>query len=63
MLNEFCRIGLLKKICLDPEMIEQSLDEFMDRHNNDRTRKGTRCRGGTHGETYIEGKKLCEEKT
>jgi hypothetical protein len=62
VLNEFYRIAFRKKIYSDVEMLQQDLDEFMDRYNNQRTHQGKRCQGRTPMATFIEGKKLYDQK-
>jgi transposase InsO family protein len=62
VLNEFYRIAFRKKIYSELEMLQQDLDEFMDRYNNERTHQGKRCQGRTPMTTFIEGKRLYEEK-
>ena len=47
---------------LPMEMLQEDLDIFMDRYNNERTHQGKRCRGRTPMATFIEGKQLYEEK-
>jgi transposase InsO family protein len=62
VLNEFYRIAFRKKIYTDIEMLQQDLDDFMDRYNNQRTHQGKRCQGRTPMATFIDGKRLYEEK-
>jgi transposase InsO family protein len=62
MLNEFYRIAFRKKIYSDIEMLQNDLDKFMDIYNNQRTHQGKRCKGRTPMATFIEGKKLYDEK-
>ena len=62
VLNEFYRIAFRKKIYSDLEMLQQDLDEFMDAYNQERTHQGKRCQGRTPMTTFIEGKRLYEEK-
>jgi transposase InsO family protein len=62
VLNEFYRIAFRKKIYSDLEMLQQDLDEFMDRYNSDRTHQGKRCQGRTPMATFVDGKRLYEEK-
>ena len=62
MLNEFYRIAFRKKIYSDIEMLQQDLDEFMDRYNNQRTHQGKRCQGRTPMTTFVEGKEAYSEK-
>ena len=62
VLNEFYRIAFRRKIYSDLEILQPDLDEFMDRYNNERTHQGKRCQGRTPMTTFIEGKRLYEEK-
>lgn len=62
ILNEFYRIAFRKKIYTDLEMLQQDLDEFMEMYNNERTHQGKRCQGRTPKATFVEGKRLYEEK-
>ena len=62
MLNEFYRIAFRKKIYSDIEMLQEDLDQFMDMYNNQRTHQGKRCQGKTPMVTFMEGKKLYDEK-
>jgi transposase InsO family protein len=62
VLNEFYRVFFRKKIYSDIESLQNDLDEYIDEYNNDRTHQGKRCQGRTPMQTFIEGKRLCEEK-
>lgn len=62
VLNEFYRVTFRKKIYSDIETLQRDLDEYMVEYNTERTRQGKRCKGRTPMETFIEGKKLFNEK-
>jgi len=62
VLNEFYRITFRKKIYSDIETLQMDLDEFMVEYNTERTHQGKRCKGRTPMETFIDGKKLFNEK-
>ena len=63
VLNEFYRVAFRKKIYSDIEALQSDLDEYMSKYNNERTHQGKRCRGRTPMETFVEGKKLFNEKS
>jgi transposase InsO family protein len=62
VLNEFYRVTFRKKIYSDIETLQRDLDEYMLEYNTKRTHQGKRCQGKTPMETFIEGKKLFDEK-
>jgi len=62
VLNEFYRVTFRKKIYSDIETLQTDLDEYMLEYNTKRTHQGKRCQGKTPMETFIEGKKLFDEK-
>jgi transposase InsO family protein len=62
VLNEFYRVTFRKKIYSDIETLQTDLDEYMLEYNTKRTHEGKRCQGNTPMETFIEGKKLFDEK-
>ena len=62
VLNEFYRITFRKKIYSDIETLQMDLDEYMVEYNTERTHQGKRCKGRTPMETFIDGKKLFNEK-
>jgi transposase InsO family protein len=62
ILNEFYRITFRKKLYHDLETLQEDLDEYIHRYNNERTHQGKRCKGRTPMETFIEGKKIYNEK-
>lgn len=62
VLNEFYRITFRKKIYSDIETLQMDLDEYMVEYNTERTHQGKRCKGRSPMETFIDGKKLFNEK-
>jgi transposase InsO family protein len=62
VLNEFYRITFRKKMYSDIETLQRDLDEYMVEYNTERTHQGKRCKGRTPMETFIDGKKLFNEK-
>ena len=62
VLNEFYRITFRKKIYSDIETLQRDLDEYIVEYNTERTHQGKRCKGRTPMETFIDGKKLFDEK-
>ena len=62
ILNEFYRITFRKKIYSDIETLQNDLDEYIVEYNWKRTHQGKRCKGRTPMETFIEGKKLFNDK-
>jgi transposase InsO family protein len=62
VLNEFYRIAFRKKIYSDLETLQTDLDEFLCRYNKERTHQGKRCKGRTPMATFVDGKKIFNEK-
>lgn len=62
VLNEFYRVAFRKMIYSDIETLQKGLDEYMLEYNTKRTHQGKRCQGRTPMETFIDGKKLFDEK-
>jgi transposase InsO family protein len=62
VLNEFYRITFRKKIYSDIETLQVDLDEYMKKYNHERTHQGKRCKGRTPMQTFIEGKRLFNDK-
>jgi hypothetical protein len=62
VLNEFYRVTFRKKLYSDLETLQNDLDEYIVEYNCKRTHQGKRCKGRTPMETFIEGKKLFNEK-
>jgi hypothetical protein len=62
VLNEYYRIIFRKKIYSDIGTLPIDLDEYTVEYNAERTYQEKRCKGRTPMETFIEGKKLFNEK-
>jgi len=62
ILNEFYRVAFRKKVYADIETLQVDLDEYMDKYNITRTHQGKRCQGRTPMDTFLDGKKLFDEK-
>jgi transposase InsO family protein len=62
ILNEFYRVAFRKKIYSGLETLQNDLDEYMRKYNQERTHQGKRCKGRTPMQTFLDGKKLFEEK-
>lgn len=62
MLNEFYRVTFRKKIYSDIETLQNYLDAYIVEYNWKRTHQGKRCKGRMPMETFIEGKKLFNDK-
>jgi len=62
ILNEFYRVAFRKKIYSGLESLQIDLDEYMRKYNEERTHQGKRCKGRTPMQTFLDGKKLFEEK-
>lgn len=63
ILNEFYRVVFRKKVYSDLEVLQKDLDEYIDQYNNQRTHQGKRCQGRTPMATFLEGKRLFQEKS
>jgi transposase InsO family protein len=62
VLNEFFKVTFRKKIYSDIDTLQVDLDEYIQRYNTERTHQGKRCQGRTPMQTFIDGKKLFNEK-
>lgn len=62
VLDEFYRIAFLKKIYLTLEELQQDLDAWLFKYNNERPHQGKRCQGKTPVETFIANLPLAKEK-
>ena len=63
VLNEFYQVNFRKKIYSDPEALQNDLDEYIAEYNWKCTHQDKRCKGRTPMETFIESKKLFNEKS
>jgi transposase InsO family protein len=62
VLNEFYKITFRGKIYSDLETLQKDLDGYIHHYNNERTHQGKRCQGRTPMTTFIEGKKIYNDK-
>lgn len=62
ILHEFYQVAFRKKIYQSLEELQTDLDEWISFYNNDRTHQGKMCCGRTPMETFLDGKKIWEEK-
>ena len=51
-----------KKIYRSVEELQEDLDHWMERYNNERVHQGKRCQGRTPMETFRENIELAKEK-
>jgi transposase InsO family protein len=61
-LNEFYRIAFRKKVYSNIDSLQKDLDGYMLYYNQDRTHQGKRCQGRTPMQTFLDAKKLVQEK-
>jgi len=62
ILDEFYRVAFRKKIYRDVDELQEDLDHWLERYNNDRAHQGKRCGGRTPMETFEENLELAKEK-
>jgi transposase InsO family protein len=62
ILNEFYQVAFRKKVYRTMQDLQQDLDEWIDRYNNERTHQGKMCCGRTPMQTCIDGKSKWIEK-
>ena len=62
MLDEFYRVAFRKKIYHSLEELQEDLDHWLERYNNERVHQGKRCQGRTPMETFRENEGLAREK-
>jgi transposase InsO family protein len=62
ILNEFYTITFRKKLYHSLEELQVDLDIWLDDYNNNRTHQGKMCCGRTPMQTFIDGKRLWQEK-
>jgi len=61
ILDEY-RVAFRRKIYRGIEALQEDLDHWMERYNNERVHRGKRCQGRTPMETFRENRKLAKEK-
>lgn len=62
ILEEFYQVAFRKKIYNNLEELQLDLDEWVHYYNNERTHQGKMCCGRTPMQTFLEGKKIWQEK-
>ena len=62
ILNEFYNIAFRKKIYGSLEALQKDLDKYLQKFNFERTHQGKMCCGRTPWETFVDGKKIVQEK-
>lgn len=63
ILNEFYQIAFRKKVYRSVEELQKDLDLWIEEYNERRPHQGKRCNGKTPMETFVDGIKICREKT
>jgi len=63
VLDEFYRVEFRRKIFHSLEELQEDLDAWISKYNNERTHQGKRCQGRTPMQTFIDGKEVVKEKT
>lgn len=62
ILEEFYQVAFRKKIYNNLEELQLDLDEWVHYYNNERTHQGKMCCGRTPMQTFLESKKIWQEK-
>lgn len=62
ILNEFYQVAFRKKIYDSLEMLQEDLDNWIEHYNKERTHQGKMCYGRTPWQTFMDGKKIVEDK-
>lgn len=62
ILNEFYNIAFRKKIYSSLEDLQEDLDSYLKEYNFERTHQGKMCCGRTPWNTFIDGKKIVQQK-
>lgn len=62
ILEEFYQVAFRKKIYDNLEELQQDLDQWVVHYNHERTHQGKMCCGRTPMETFLDGKKIWQEK-
>jgi transposase InsO family protein len=62
ILSEFYRVAFRKKIYNDLETLQRDLEDYLKEYNFNRTHQGKMCCGRTPWETFLDGKKIVQEK-
>ncbi len=62
MLDEFYRVAFRKKLYGSLEELQKDLDEWLSEYNYERTHQGKYCFGKTPMQTFLDSKKIANEK-
>jgi len=62
ILQEFYQVAFRKKIYRSMEELQVDLDEWLAYYNHERTHQGKMCCGRTPIDTFVDGKKIWQEK-
>jgi transposase InsO family protein len=62
ILEEFYQVAFRKKIYDNLDELQIDLDKWIVHYNNERTHQGKMCCGRTPMETFLDGKKIWQEK-
>lgn len=62
ILQEFYQVAFRKKIYLTLDELQKDLDDWLAYYNNERTHQGKMCCGRTPMQTFLDGKKIWQEK-
>ena len=62
ILNEFYNVAFRKKIYTGIEELQEDLDGYLKEYNFERTHQGKMCCGRTPWKTFLDGKKIVQEK-
>lgn len=62
VLNEFYKIAFRKTMYKSVEQLQEDLDFYMLRYNEERTHQGKRCKGRTPMQTFMDSLDLAREK-
>lgn len=62
ILDEFYHVTFRKKIYSDLDELQKDLDDWLAYYNNERTHQGKMCCGRTPMQTFLDGKKIWQER-
>lgn len=62
ILEEFYQVAFRKKIYNALDELQKDLDDWLVHYNNERTHQGKMCCGRTPMETFLDGKRIWQEK-
>lgn len=62
ILNEFYQVAFRKRIYDSLETLQGDLDNWLEHYNKERTHQGKMCYGRTPWQTFLDGKKIVEDK-